>query len=114
MFKLEISTANAAFHDSGPTACADELARLLRDIADSVEAGNEAGSARDNNGNRCGGWSITETDGESLEDIAADLLAYKAAEFEGTADDCSINGGDMVDDFAAFRDRIKAATGKGA
>ncbi len=60
MFKLEISTSNAAFHDSGPTARADELARILRDIADSVEAGNEAGAARDNNGNRCGGWDITD------------------------------------------------------
>lgn len=37
------------------------------------------------------------------------MLAFKAAEFEGEADDCSISGSDMVDAFASWRAELKAA-----
>jgi hypothetical protein len=53
MFQLQISTANAAFHD-GDTG--EEVARILRDLAARVEAGRTSGTVFDVNGNRCGKW----------------------------------------------------------
>lgn len=51
-FKLTIDTDNAAF-DDGP----DELARLLREVADEVEAPHgHTRSILDVNGNRVGSW----------------------------------------------------------
>jgi hypothetical protein len=51
-FKLYIDTDNAAF-ESGP----DELARLLRKVADEVEAPHgHTRSILDVNGNRVGSW----------------------------------------------------------
>lgn len=57
MFKLIISTDNAAFEDAGP-----ELARILHHIADHMEAAraDESGSVFDLNGNRVGKWTLTE------------------------------------------------------
>jgi len=63
MFELSISTDGAAFHDSGETARADELARILRSVAESVEGGLTEGRVRDVNGNGCGRWSITQGEG---------------------------------------------------
>ena len=58
MFKLVIHTDNAAFGDSVMEHGA-ELARILRDIANRLEGGSIAGSARDMNGNNVGGYLIT-------------------------------------------------------
>lgn len=53
-FTLSITTDNAAFEDDpGP-----EVARLLRDAAERVEAGVSAGVLRDVNGNTVGEWSL--------------------------------------------------------
>lgn len=49
-FTLTIDTDNAAF-DPDP---APEVARILRQTADRVEAGVTSGAARDINGNRVG------------------------------------------------------------
>ena len=47
MFKLTISTDNAAFEgDPGR-----EIGRILRDVADAVEDGRRSGTCRDANGN---------------------------------------------------------------
>ena len=54
-FSAQISMANAAFDD----APASELARILRDIARRIEAGDSSGIAFDANGNRAGQWSVT-------------------------------------------------------
>jgi hypothetical protein len=59
MFKIEFATDNAAFDDDG----AGEVARILRAVADQVEAGGGQGQARDYNGNTVGQWSLTEDEG---------------------------------------------------
>lgn len=46
---------NAAFDDGN---CPNEIARILRDIADKVEAGAIAGTTCDINGNRLGEWGF--------------------------------------------------------
>lgn len=55
MFRLRIETSNAAFADGDASA---ELARILRDIADKLEAGSTRGRAIDYNGNAVGDWSL--------------------------------------------------------
>ena len=75
MFKLEIATDNAAFHEDGvrisvtysisyyysysgmeytASAGAAEIARILRDTADRVAAGRNTNKLRDANGNTVG------------------------------------------------------------
>ena len=55
MFKLQMDTDNAAFgdDDKGP-----EVARILREIAERIEDGDESGTCRDINGNTCGAWQF--------------------------------------------------------
>ena len=53
MFKLEIATDNAAFHEDGGGAT-HEIARILRETADRVEAGASTNKLRDANGNTVG------------------------------------------------------------
>lgn len=59
MFKLEIKTGGAAFCDpySGEESELDEareVARILREVADKVEAGRRDGKCMDFNGNSVG------------------------------------------------------------
>lgn len=66
MLKLTIATGNSAFDDGQRGA---ELARILRDIANSIERnGDDADGMdlciRDANGNRVGGFTLSEIDGE--------------------------------------------------
>ena len=64
MFKLQFSTDNAAFADS-PEALAYEVARILRELADKIEAEPQywaeggSGIVRDVNGNNVGAWSLS-------------------------------------------------------
>lgn len=62
MFKLEFETGNAAFGDDESTRCT-EVARILRKIADRVDAhvngGYPFGPAVDLNGNKCGHFVLT-------------------------------------------------------
>jgi hypothetical protein len=55
MFRLEIKTANAAFDAE---ALAMEIARQLRWTARCIEAGDQAGTLRDINGNTVGSFSL--------------------------------------------------------
>jgi hypothetical protein len=59
VFKLTIDTDNAAFEDGGN----DEVARILRKLADRVEYGDrladDNGACLDANGNRVGTWELT-------------------------------------------------------
>ena len=57
MFKLTIYTGHAAFAEAAP---GHEVARILRAIADRVEAGAESGWEWDYNGNRCAQWQHTD------------------------------------------------------
>lgn len=52
MFRLEIDTDNAAFEYPS------ELGRLLREVADKLDAGKVSGKVRDINGNTCGKWEL--------------------------------------------------------
>jgi hypothetical protein len=70
MFKVEIATDNAAFvgDDDGADAglqTSDELAFIMREIADSLEAGcldfDDRQSVRDSNGNRVGHYILTRS-----------------------------------------------------
>lgn len=56
MFELMFTTDNAAFEGDGGNA---EVARILRAIAERVEADAGSGSVRDVNGNRIGEWKLT-------------------------------------------------------
>jgi hypothetical protein len=58
-FRVSIRTDNAAFEEGGRGA---ETARILRELADSLEDGVEAGSLRDINGNPVGDFGF-HTDG---------------------------------------------------
>ena len=59
MFQLHIETGNAAFEDDNRQA---ELARILRELADTMERGLSIGSASgrvyDLNGNSAGSWEL--------------------------------------------------------
>ena len=48
---IQINTDNAAFEDKN-----FELARILRELADKIENGQEEGSLFDYNGNKVGGF----------------------------------------------------------
>lgn len=55
--KINITMDNAAFADNP-----NELARILRDLADNLEAGNgtDGANLRDLNGNKVGRFDITD------------------------------------------------------
>ena len=53
-FELSVDTGNAAF-DPAP---GDELARILRRVADELEDGHTSGTVRDHNGNTVGRWEL--------------------------------------------------------
>lgn len=55
MCKIKFSTENAAFRDGNAE---QETARILREIADHVEDGEDAGKVMDANGNSIGTWSL--------------------------------------------------------
>ena len=66
MFKLTIATGNSAFQDGQRGS---ELARILRIIANYVEIEGDSENGidsciRDDNGNRVGGYTLSEIDGE--------------------------------------------------
>ena len=56
MFKMYIDTANAAFDDGAEL----ETARILREIADKLDAGELENSVRDFNGNKVGTFELTD------------------------------------------------------
>ncbi len=55
--KITIKTDNAAFGDSD-SARAEEVARLLREIADALDNGHTGGPVIDLNGNKVGTWDL--------------------------------------------------------
>jgi hypothetical protein len=59
MLSLNIETGNAAFDADGGGLNA-ESARILRHVADRVEAGQMSGNVRDINGNTVGSFELTE------------------------------------------------------
>lgn len=60
-FSADFQSGNAAFGENP----AEEMARILRDIAERIEQGQENGKARDINGNSIGSWwFITESENE--------------------------------------------------
>lgn len=62
MFKLEIDTGNAAFDNDGDGDRHGEVARILRELADRIEAGNRNGQIYDVNGNHVGSFTLTSED----------------------------------------------------
>ena len=56
MFTCEMKTDNAAFGEDRLDEGA-EIARILREIADRVEQGDNHGICMDINGNKVGSWS---------------------------------------------------------
>ncbi len=56
MFTLTIDTDNAAF-EHGPR---QEVGRILREVAQSLKAGDTEGRIRDVNGNTVGSFSLTD------------------------------------------------------
>ncbi len=60
MFKMTISTDNAAFDGSD---CYAETARILRDVATAVERGTREGVLHDINGNKIGRFDLDKPQG---------------------------------------------------
>ena len=56
MFTLKIETGNSAFDDGN---AADEVARILRDVAYNLVRGARTGVLHDTNGNRVGNFTLT-------------------------------------------------------
>lgn len=56
-FRMEIETDNAAFTEEGADGLG-EVARILRLVADAIEAGQLTGSPRDINGNKVGSYHM--------------------------------------------------------
>lgn len=54
-FQMTVEMDNAAFEDGGH----EELARILRKVADQVEYGNDSRACMDSNGNKVGSFEIT-------------------------------------------------------
>jgi len=59
-FNMKIRSDNAAFSDGG----GPEVARLLRQTADRIEAGHDYGRLMDYNGNGVGEWDFEQTEDE--------------------------------------------------
>jgi len=61
-FKLRINTDNAAFDDTDAGDMATEIGRILRNVADQVEAGSYTDqiNVRDSNGNKVGECEASE------------------------------------------------------
>lgn len=57
MFTVTIDTDNAAFDSTSGKQ--REIARILKEIAGLVRAGEDSGKVRDANGNTVGSWEIT-------------------------------------------------------
>jgi len=54
MFRLQIETGNAAFHEDG----AGEISRILENVAERVKNGDHTGIVRDVNGNTVGSFEL--------------------------------------------------------
>ncbi len=66
-FTLRIKTSNAAFRDENvddedsdvhADAARQEVARILRSIADRIDAGDDSGTIHDSNGNSVGRYDL--------------------------------------------------------
>jgi hypothetical protein len=57
MLKLTLHTSGAAFDDGS-----EEVARILRELADRIKAGRTSGRLFDLNGNACGNWAFDKAD----------------------------------------------------
>lgn len=57
MFVLNITTGNAAFDEENGGA-GEEVARILKAVAEKVADGNTEGRCSDFNGNTVGTWSL--------------------------------------------------------
>ena len=71
--KIEFETSNAAFAGTDPSFLSgeDEVAMILRTIADKIQnagIGSGGGTIRDSDGNRIGSWSATIDAEESADD----------------------------------------------
>ena len=63
MVEIKFRTGNAAFHDDNGEKDEwyrnQEVARILREIADKIENGWDRGSVGDLNGNKIGDWRVS-------------------------------------------------------
>ena len=65
MFKIEIDTGNAAFHDEtarneeyNDYVKAEEVIRILTNVIQMLNSGYRKGTCVDYNGNRVGSWKL--------------------------------------------------------
>ena len=63
MFQLTFTTHSKAFSDGNKGF---QAARLLREVADDVENGREAGIIRDTRGSIVGDWHLKESESASV------------------------------------------------
>lgn len=68
MITINIENSGEAFNEPRP-----EIARILRELADSIELGTDRTTVRDINGNKCGTVAMALEDAEiSVEHLPAD------------------------------------------
>lgn len=78
--KLKLETSNAAFHnDCNGHNEGEEVASILRVLADKVEQGECGGLLRDTNGNHVGVWGRQESD-DIVRDLPDDIKGLALAE----------------------------------
>jgi hypothetical protein len=82
IFEFKIDNRNAAFTGGGDA----EVARLLRQVADRIKAGEDCGDLMEFSGNRCGKWFM-DNERPDLEDCEAEDLMTFADDFALTLDD---------------------------
>lgn len=80
-FDLEFKLGNAAF--DGAAERPDEIARILRHVADQVEGGTTDGLIHDLNGNHVGRWAFPE-----WEDDQPDCCPDPDLDANGVCENC--------------------------
>lgn len=72
VFSMQLDSENAAFTEEGGQY---EVARLLRHVAERIDAGADCGLLTDYNGNRVGRWEFEATEaGYACDDCGQDAI----------------------------------------
>lgn len=82
LFEFGVNSRNAVLTGGGRV----EVARLLRKVADEVEAGGDGGDLMDINGNSCGSWFVDD-ERPDFEDCEASDLFQLADDYAIRLDD---------------------------
>ena len=99
-FNMDMKSGNSAFADGGR----DEVAEILRELADKISMGVEEGACFDSNGGNVGAWSFTPSEDEEDDDTPKKIL-----DSDGLRDFAANKGFDVrePDFFEAFVEALE-------